>query len=242
MIKLVVSGAHGRMGNTIAKLALKDPKTFKITALLEHKNHPKLKEKIEGLTVSSDNNSIKGSDVLIEFTLPEPTLENLAACVRHNVKMVIGTTGFTPEQQEKIVAAAEKIPIVYSTNMSIGVNVLFKLIEMAGKNLKGIQDISIGETHHIHKKDSPSGTAKTMKNVADQNASIQARFDEDKIKREGEVIGYHEITFETEFDTLKIIHNAKDRGMFASGALEAAKWIQYKKNGLYHMKDVLGLK
>lgn len=242
MIKLAISGAQGRMGNTITRLALKDPQTFKITALLEHKDHPKLKERIEGLSISADNNSIKGSDVLIEFTLPEPTLENLAACVKHGVKMVIGTTGLTPQQYEKISEASKKIPIVYSTNMSIGVNVLLKLIEMASKNLKGIQDIAIGETHHIHKKDAPSGTAKTMKEVADQNASIKARFDQDKIKREGEVIGYHEITFETEFDTLKIIHNAKDRSMFAKGALEAAKWIQDKKNGLYHMKDVLGLK
>ncbi len=219
MIKLAVSGAHGRMGYTITKLALKDQKTFKIIALLEHKNHPKLKEKIEGISVSLDNNSIKGSDALIEFTLPEGTMENLKACVKYGVRMVIGTTGFTPEQQKEIEKASKKIPIVASTNMSIGVNVLFKLIEMAGKNLKGIQDISIGETHHIHKKDAPSGTAKTMKDVADQAAPIKARFDQDKIKREGEVIGYHEITFETEFDTLKIIHNAKDRSMFASGSL-----------------------
>lgn len=240
MIKLAVSGAHGRMGSTIVRLALKDPKTVQITALLEHKDHPKLNEKIDGLAVSADNNSIEGSDCLIEFTLPEPTMVNLAACVKHNVKMVIGTTGFSPEQQKQIEEASRKIPIVASTNMSIGVNVLFKLIEMAGKNLKGIKDISIGETHHIHKKDAPSGTAKTMKDVADKSAPLESRFDQDKIKREGEVIGYHEITFETEFDTLKIIHNAKDRSMFALGALEAAKWLQDKKSGLYHMRDVLG--
>ncbi|MDO8580314.1 MAG: dihydrodipicolinate reductase C-terminal domain-containing protein, partial [Candidatus Omnitrophota bacterium] len=96
------------------------------------------------------------------------------------------------------------------------------------------------ETHHIHKKDSPSGTAKTMHDIALQCSPTPPHFDQDKIKREGEVIGYHEITFETDFDTLKIIHNAKDRSMFAKGALEAAIFLQTKKNGLYTMHDVLG--
>jgi 4-hydroxy-tetrahydrodipicolinate reductase len=240
MIKLAVSGAHGRMGSTIAKLAAKD-KDFKLTALLEHKDHPKLREPIQGVNVSADNGVLKNAQALIEFTLPEATLENLAACVKYNVKMVIGTTGLNGEQEKKVKAAAKKIAIVYASNMSIGVNTLFKLIQIAGKSLKGIQDIAIGETHHIHKKDAPSGTAKTMFKLAEEAAGGGVRFDEDKIKREGEVIGYHEITFETEFDTLKIIHNAKDRSMFALGALTAVKFLKNKKTGLYTMQDVLGL-
>jgi len=126
--------------------------------------------------------------------------------------------------------------------MSIGVNTLFKLIQIASQSLKGIEDIAIGETHHIHKKDAPSGTAKTMFKLAQEICGPAVRFDQDKIKREGEVIGYHEITFETQFDTLTIIHNAKDRRMFASGALEAAKFLANKRSGLFNMQDVLNLR
>ena len=124
MVNLSVSGAWGRMGQAIIKLALQNPKTFKITTLLEYKDHPKLKEKVNGIAVSADNNSLKGADVLIEFTLPEATIENLNACVKHNVKMVIGTTGLNPDQVKKIEEASKKIPIVFASNMSIGVNVL----------------------------------------------------------------------------------------------------------------------
>lgn len=229
------------MGQAITKLALEDPESFTIKTLLEHKDHPKASEEINGIAVSTDNNSLEGCDCLIEFTLPDGTIENLEAAVKYNVKMVIGTTGFSDNQVAKIKEASEKIPIVFASNMSIGVNVLFKLIETASGKLANINDISIGETHHIHKKDAPSGTAKTMKEKADNAAPLEARFDEDKIKREGEVIGFHEINFETDFDTLTITHNAKDRAMFAKGALTAAKFLQDKTNGLYNMQDVLGL-
>ncbi|HLF18487.1 MAG TPA: 4-hydroxy-tetrahydrodipicolinate reductase [Candidatus Omnitrophota bacterium] len=242
MVKLAISGAQGRMGQTIANLAAKDKTNFQLAALLEHKNHPKANEKVVGISVSTDNNAIKGCDCLIEFTLPEATIANLEACLRHRVKMVIGTTGLN-EQQEKIIGdASRKIPIVYASNMSIGVNTLFKLIEISGKSLQGLTDIYIGETHHIHKKDKPSGTAKTMKKIAEATSRREVRFDEKNVKREGEVVGYHEITFETEFDTLKITHNAKDRSMFALGALQAAKFLKDKKSGLFNMQDVLGLK
>jgi len=236
MIKLAISGCRGRMGQAITKMA-KEDSDFKITTLLEHKNHPQANQP----GVSIDNSSLKGCDALIEFTLPEGTMENLAACVKYKVPMVIGTTGFNVDQIKEIHKAAEEIPIVFASNMSVGVNVLFKLIEMASKNLHSITDISIGETHHIHKKDAPSGTAKTMKEVADACGDFPTRFDEDKIKREGEVVGYHEITFETEYDTLTITHNAKDRSMFAKGALIAAKFLCDKDSGLFNMKDVLGL-
>lgn len=241
MIKLAISGAHGRMGQAIGNLAVKAPDKFKITTLLEHSGHAKLSQGIHGIPVTADNNNLVGCEALIEFTLPEGTLSNLEAAVRHKVPMVIGTTGFSEDQIQKIHEASKSIPIVFASNMSIGVNVLFNLIEQAGQKLRGITDISIGETHHIHKKDAPSGTAKTMKEKADSTSPVKARFDEDKIKREGEVIGYHEITFETEFDTLTIIHNAKDRAMFARGALTAAEFLQDKTSGLYNMQDVLSL-
>lgn len=241
MLKLAVSGALGRMGQTIIDLASKD-KYFELTTLLEHKNHAQKDSQIKNIKISTDNQTIKNSDVLIEFTLPEGTIENLRAAVEYQVKLVIGTTGFSSEQIEEIKKASEHIPIVFASNMSIGVNTLFKLIQIAGEKLTSINDISIGETHHIHKKDKPSGTAKTMQELASKASNLSARFDESKVKREGEVIGYHEITFETDFDTLTITHNAKDRSMFANGALTAAKFLADKKSGLFNMQDVLALK
>ena len=238
MIKLAVSGCRGRMGQRITHLALNQKDTFTLTTLLEHKNHPEAKGDVNGVAVSTDNGTLKGADVLIEFTLPEGTIENLKACVEHNVKMVIGTTGFKPEQIEEIKKASEKIPIVFASNMSVGVNVLFKLIEISGKKL-GPSKINITEAHHIHKKDAPSGTAKTMAEIAEE-ASGQKVPTPESI-REGEIIGDHDIIFETEYDTLKISHHAKNRDMFAEGALKAAVFLKDKKNGLYDMQQVLGL-
>ncbi len=238
MIKLAISGAQGRMGQTIAKLALANKKTFKITTLLEHKNHPQANEKINGITVSTSNAALKGADVLIEFTLPEATIENLKACVKHNVKMVIGTTGLNEAQIAEIKKASKKIPIVFSSNMSIGVNVLFKMIEIAGSRLQP-NHIKILETHHIHKKDKPSGTAKTMARIAQESSGN--KIPEIEAFREGEVIGDHEIVFDTNEDILRISHHAKDRSMFAKGALVAAQFLKDKKSGLFNMQDVLGL-
>ena len=118
MIKLAISGAHGRMGETIANLALKN-NAFEITALLEHKDHPKASESLKSISVSPDNNTIAGSDILIEFTLPEGTMDNLAACVEHNVHMVIGTTGLSEAQESTIKKASENIAIVFSNMAKI---------------------------------------------------------------------------------------------------------------------------
>jgi len=238
MIKLAVSGCQGRMGQSIAKLALEQANIFQLTTLLEHKDHPKSNEQINGIQISTDNSSLKGSDVLIEFTLPDGTIENLQAAVANNVRMVIGTTGFTPEQVSEIKKASDKIPIVFASNMSIGVNILFKLIKITAEKI-GPSTIGITETHHIHKKDKPSGTAKTMAQIAQD--SSQTKVDSVESKREGEVIGDHEITFDTNEDVLKITHHAKDRSMFAKGALTAAQFLMDKTNGLYNMQDVLGL-
>lgn len=238
MIKLAISGAKGRMGQAIVNLALKQPDQFKISALLEREGHPEIGSPINGLAVSFDNSNIKGCDALIEFTLPEGTINNLNACVEHNVAMVIGTTGFTANQTELIKTASKKIPIVFSSNMSIGVNILFKLIEITSKKI-GADKISISETHHVHKKDAPSGTAKTMAEYAEKFSSLKVEPIE--AFREGEVIGDHQITFDTPEDILTIYHHAKDRSMFAKGALQAAVFLKNKKPGLFNMQDVLGL-
>lgn len=237
MIKLAVSGCQGRMGQSIIGLALAD-NDFTLTALLEHKDHPKANETMHGLKIDTDNIAIKESDVLIEFTTPEATLENLHVCMALDIKIVIGTTGFQPEHIDQIRKTAEQIPIVLASNMSVGVNVLFKLIELTSKKI-GQSTIHIKETHHAHKRDSPSGTAKTMGEIAETDSAQKVSNIESF--REGEVIGDHDITFETPEDILTIKHHAKTRDMFAKGALTAAKFLQSKSSGLYTMQDVLGL-
>ncbi len=238
MIKLAVSGAMGRMGQTITSLALKQDQTFALTTLLEHKDHPKANESIHDIKIQIDNNALAECDALIEFTLPEGTIDNLNACVKHNVKMIIGTTGFTGEQLAQIQEASQKIPIVFASNMSIGVNILFKLIEISSAKI-GANKIDITETHHIHKKDKPSGTAKTMGEIAEKSSG-QAMNSIESL-RKGEVIGDHTITFDSPEDILTISHHAKDRSMFAKGALTATEFLRDKQNGLFNMQDVLGL-
>lgn len=239
MIKLAISGAQGRMGQRITHYALQD-KAIKVKTLLEYKGHPKANESVNGIQISTDNEALKGCDVLIEFTLPEATIQNLEACVKNKVKMVIGTTGLTPDQIKKIKAASKKIPIVFSSNMSVGVNLVFKLIQVAGSVTKNKYTINMTEAHHIHKKDAPSGTAKTMAEVAETSSGQKVQ--DIKSIREGEIIGDHDIIFESEEDIITIRHHAKSRDIFAKGSLVAAKFLAKKKNGLYNMQDVLGLR
>ncbi len=237
MVKLAVVGFQGRMGKRIVELASLN-KDFQITALVERKDCPDLPATVAGVKTSTDINAIKGADVLIDFTTPEATMVNLEACLRHRVRIVIGTTGFTAEQDEKIIAVSRQLAVIRSANMSVGVNVLFGLLRKMTEALKGY-GVSITETHHIHKKDAPSGTAKTMGEIV-QNAGSMQHVPIESL-REGEVIGYHKVTFEGAVDTIEISHNAKTRDMFAEGAIVAAKFVAYKDNGLLNMQQVLGL-
>jgi 4-hydroxy-tetrahydrodipicolinate reductase len=237
MIKLAVSGSQGRMGQRITQLALED-KEFKLSALLEYKEHPKVNTKVNNITVSGDANAIKGSNVLIEFTLPDATMENLKIAVKHKVPMVIGTTGLTSKQIAAIKTASKKIPIVFSSNMSVGVNIVFKLVEIAAGKTGKAYSINIIEGHHIHKKDAPSGTAKTLAEYAEKFSKQKVQ--DIKSIREGEIIGDHDVIFESEQDIITIRHHAKNRDIFAKGSLVAAKFLKNKKAGLYNMQDVLG--
>lgn len=227
------------MGSRINALAQLDKK-FKVTVLLEHANHPALGTKQNGMTISHDPALLKNADVLVEFTSPEATLIHLAECVKNKVKMVIGTTGLTTDQIKAIKVASKKIPIVFSSNMSVGVNILFYAAKMISEKTGKNYGVKIVEAHHIHKKDAPSGTAKTLGQII-ESASGQTILDIKSI-REGEIIGDHEATFESDVDVLKISHSAKTRDIFAGGALVAAKFISTKKSGLFDMQDVLGLK
>ncbi len=237
MVKLAIVGCMGRMGQRLTELASKS-KDFEITALIESPNRPDVPETLAGIKISRDINAIKGSEVLIDFTVPDAIMANIQACLKYRVRMVIGTTGLTAEQDAAVLAAAKQVAVVRSSNMSIGVNVLFGLLRKMSEALKGYK-IGITETHHIHKKDAPSGTAKTMGEIV-QNAT-QLQHVEIGSVREGEVIGYHKVTFDSGVDTIELSHNAKTRDMFAEGALVAAKFVAYKDNGLYSMQEVLHL-
>jgi dihydrodipicolinate reductase len=224
MIKICVSGSEGKMGSRIVDLA-KDA-GLEVAASFDIKGNAE--------------ESIASGDCLIDFTSPKATMENLAICEKLKKPIVIGTTGLSEEERSKIKEASSHIPIVLSANMSTGVNLLFKLIEDAAKVLGNEYEISILEAHHAEKKDAPSGTAKEMERIAkivkgpDTDVAISS-------VREGEIVGEHTITFESETDLVEITHSAKTRDIFAKGALTAAKFIAGKKSGLFTMKDVLGL-
>ena len=239
MIKLAISGCQGRMGQNITTLALKD-NAFKIAALLESKSRADVPSVTHHIPVNFEDSALKGSDVLIEFTTPEATLEHLKACQKYGVNMVIGTTGLTKAQVAQIKKASARIGIVFSSNMSVGVNLVFALIRQASQITAKNYAITLSGTHHVHKKDAPSGTAKTMAEIAGQYSKSKV-IDISSI-REGEVIGDHTISFESPVDLISIHHHAKTRGIFAEGSLVAAKFLSKKKKGLFNMQDVLGLK
>lgn len=235
MIKLAISGCCGRMGSRITELARKD-NTFTINALIEKKGHPKIGTLWEGIPITDNPDEIRNADCLIEFTLPEVTLEHLQIALKYGKAVVIGTTGLTEEQKGFIKTASRQIPIALSPNMSIGVNVLFKLVREASNALKGYR-VNIVEAHHIHKKDTPSGTAKRIAEIVKEISSNEVT--DIKSIREGEIIGDHEVTFDSPLDTIKLSHLAKTRDIFAEGALCAAKWLIKKKNGLFDMQDII---
>jgi 4-hydroxy-tetrahydrodipicolinate reductase len=222
MINVCVSGSKGKMGARIAALTMDDP-DLKLSGSFDVDDDPQ--------------EPIKSCDCLIEFTTPEATVKNLGLCEKLGKAIVIGTTGLSAPAEERVRDAAKKIPVVFSPNMSAGVNLLFKMAADAAKVLGSEYDIEIVEAHHIHKKDSPSGTAKEIARVikdarGDVNIPIESI-------REDEIVGEHTVIFESDVDLLEITHSAKTRDIFAKGALKAAKFIVGKPAGLYTMKDVL---
>ncbi len=166
-------------------------------------------------------------------------MEHLGACERLGKAMVIGTTGLSEADAQTIAATSKKIPIVFSPNMSVGVNLLFKLVADAAKVLGHEYHVEIVEAHHTEKKDSPSGTAKELAKLV-KGYKADAHVPIESIREEG-IVGEHTITFDSPVDTIEITHSAKTRDIFAKGALEAAKFLAGKTGGLYTMKDVLAL-
>lgn len=223
MARICVSGSKGKMGSRIIDLA-KEDKELQVTGVFD----------IDGKAEVS----IENSDCLIDFTAPKATMEHLDICLKLGKPMVIGTTGLSDDEKARIKEASAKIPIVLSPNMSVGVNLLFKLVEDAANVLNGEYAVNILEAHHAEKKDAPSGTAKEMARIV-SSIRKDADIPIDSI-REGEIVGEHTITFESDADLLEITHSAKTRDIFAQGALKAAKFVAGKKSGLYTMKEVLG--
>jgi 4-hydroxy-tetrahydrodipicolinate reductase len=242
IFKIGIAGFCGRMGQRVFALAKKEKiEWVDITFGLECKGHPQVGKVIDGVKVTDDPEEIKNCWCLIDFSTPSATLEHLNYLVKFEKNAVIGTTGFDEEQQDKIKEAARTIPIVFSPNMSVGVNLLFKLVQTSARILKDYK-VYIEETHHIHKKDAPSGTAKKIAEIINRGGGFEIKAEDIKSIREDEVVGDHRVIFESELDRIELYHSAKSRDIFAKGALLAAYWIGNKKPGLYSMDDVLNLK
>ncbi|MEP7156473.1 MAG: 4-hydroxy-tetrahydrodipicolinate reductase [Betaproteobacteria bacterium] len=264
-IKLAIAGAGGRMGRMLLEAAALQP-AFAISGALEHAASPllnkdagELSANARGVVIHADlAAAIKGAHVLIDFTRPEGTLQHIAACRKLGVNMVIGTTGFTAEQKKEIEAASNDIAIVFAANMSLGMNVLMHLVEMASKALHEQYDIEIIEAHHKMKVDAPSGTALALGEAAAR--AIGKSLDDIAVYnrhgvtgerkpgtigftaiRGGDIIGDHTVMYAGTGERIEISHKSSSRATYAQGALRAAAYLQGRKSGLFDMRDVLGL-
>ncbi|MDD5195502.1 MAG: 4-hydroxy-tetrahydrodipicolinate reductase [Candidatus Omnitrophica bacterium] len=238
MIKIGITGFCGKMSQRIFMLA-KNDENLQITVALEKNGHPDIGKAFGNITISDSREEIENCDCLIDFTEANATLLNLPYLIKYKKSAVIGTTGFSDSGYAKIKEAAGKIPIVFSPNMSTGVNIFFTLIRAAAKKLSSYVP-SIEEAHHIHKKDAPSGTAKKIAQIIREEGF---RIEDTSIRsiREDEIIGDHKIIFESDGDIIELSHKAKTRDILAKGAIVAAKWVTGRKKGLYSMNDVLAL-
>jgi 4-hydroxy-tetrahydrodipicolinate reductase len=224
-VRVLLIGAAGRMGRTIVDLAEADP-NIQIVAECD------LGDSIEA--------AAQNCDVAIDFSHADAIDEICWAVLQHGKSLVIGTTGHSQEQRRTIEKTAESLPIVFASNFSVGVNVLFWLTSKAAELLGGDFNPEVIETHHKMKKDAPSGTAKTLAEVLKTSQKIQNEIPIQSI-REGEVVGEHTVIFTGPGERLELTHRAASREIFTRGALRAAKWIMGKPPGLYTMQDVLGL-
>ena len=263
-IKIAVAGCLGRMGQQIIKQVVQD-KRFIFIGGFEHKKHPKVSKKISDTIniksnlIVSDNADrlIKEADVVIDFTTPQSTLSNIKKALLTKTAYIIGTTGINQRQIKIIKSSAKKIPILMSSNMSLGVNVLFGLVQQTAAVLKDIDyDIEISETHHKHKVDAPSGTALSLGEFAAigrktnlQKTKVFDRISKNTIRKKGdigfsvtrggEIAGEHTVSFIGSKDRIDLVHKANDRSIFVLGAIEAAAFTVKKKNGFFNMKDFL---
>jgi 4-hydroxy-tetrahydrodipicolinate reductase len=235
MIKLGIAGVSGKMGRRIFELASHD-KDFEISLALERKGIPEIGRELGRIKISSSPDGLFLVDAFIDFTTPEGSETNLDYVARYKKPLVLGTTGFNDTQLKKIEEVSRVVPIVFSPNMSVGVNILFSVLPEIAKRLGPDYSIEIVEAHHRAKKDAPSGTAKKFIQVL---AEATKREIPAHSIRLGDIIGDHTIVFCGNSERIEIKHQAHSRDLFALGALKAAKWVADKQPGLYSMQDVL---
>ncbi len=265
-MKIAVAGASGRMGRMLIEAIAADPDA-QLAGALDIAGSPSIGTdagaflgKPAGVAIESDlAKGLAHSQYLIDFTRPEGTLKHLDYCAQHGIKMIIGTTGFDDAGKAAIEAAAKKTAIVFAPNMSVGVNVTMKLLELAAKSFSHGYDIEIIEAHHRHKVDAPSGTALKMGEViADAlgrdlkevgvfaREGVTGERDPSSIGfatiRGGDIVGDHTVLFAGIGERIEITHKSSSRVTYAHGSLRAARFLQQKDTGLYDMQDVLGLR
>jgi 4-hydroxy-tetrahydrodipicolinate reductase len=255
-IKLVVAGAAGRMGKAIIGLLSQYPEVS-LAGALEREGHPDLgREAAAGIKIFVEAEKVLAAgDILIDFTSPSATLNHLKVCRKLKKGIVIGTTGFTDPELAEIKAASSEIPVFISPNMSLGVNLLFRLTSEAAKNLPGFQ-VEIVEVHHDQKVDAPSGTAKKLAEIASgacgSNLSEVAVYGREgrpgprrpeeigiHALRIGDVVGEHTVIFAAAGERIELTHKAGSRNPLASGAIKAALFLSKQKPGLYSMADLI---
>ena len=255
-INLAITGCMGRMGQQLIKSYKKD-KDFKLVSLTENRF---VNKKINGITPDlNTENAFKKANVIIDSTIPKCTFELLKIASKLKKRVVIGTTGFTKKEENLIKKYSRKIPILKAGNMSLGINLLMYLTEIASKSLGDNFLSKVFETHHRHKKDYPSGTALMFgKGIADgKNKDLYKLMGKKFLNkksfpygkkinfnsfRKGEVVGEHEVKFSSGKEIITLNHEAFDRALYSEGALTAAKWLMSKKPGLYSMRNVLNFK
>lgn len=235
MIRLGVGGVCGKMGRRIVELAQQD-KAFEVMLALERKGTPVIGKELGNLKISSSPEGMFLIDVFIDFTTPEATDTNLEFAARFKKGYILGTTGLSDAQISRVEEISKVIPVVFTPNMSIGVNVLFEVLPEIVRKLGPDYNIEIVEAHHKTKKDAPSGTAKKFAQIL---ADASGKEIPAHAIRLGDIIGDHTIIFCGNSERIEIKHQAHTRDLFALGALKAAKWIAGKPAGLYTMKDVL---
>ena len=265
-IKIAIAGSSGRMGRVLLD-CITQADDLVLHAALEHSGSPMLGRDAGelfgapcGIRISADvATALQGADVLIDFTRPEGTLHHLEICRKLGVSMVIGTTGFNAQQKAVLGAGAQDVGIVFAPNMSVGVNLVFKLLETASRVLSHGYDIEIIEAHHRHKVDAPSGTALGLGEVVARTLGrdlekcavygregVTGERDPSTIGfatvRGGDIVGDHTVLYAGIGERIEITHKASSRATFALGALRAARFLKANQAGMYDMQDVLGLK
>jgi len=255
-INLTITGCLGRMGQQLIK-ASKNEKNFKLVSVTENRI---TKKKVNGLKPQlNSKNAFKNSNIIIDFTIPKCTLEVLKIASKLKKRVVIGTTGFSKKEENLIKKYSRKIPILKAGNMSLGINLLMYLTEIASKSLGKNFLSKVFEVHHKHKKDYPSGTALMLgkgiaigknkdfykligkKYLNKKKFPFNKKINFNSIRR-GEIVGNHKVYFSSGKETITLNHEAFDRALYSEGAFTAAKWLMGKKPGLYSMRDVLNFK